>query len=314
MKKIIILLLSLLSYQATFAQKNKVKISKEITKDDDATSVFVIGDWGRKGEFYQQKLANTMGKVAERIEPEFIISTGDNLYPNGVASVQDPQWMSSFENVYSSFALNCPWYVVLGNHDYRGNIQAEIEYTNISRRWEMPSHYFSKEIELEDGSRALFVYLDTNPLNDEYYEEEKYKDKVASQDTTKQLQWLDQTLANSTADWKIVTGHHPMYTGGKRADEPNYIKNHLDHIFAKHQVDLYLAGHEHDLQLIKPEGHTYHIVSGAGSEIRTTGRMEHTVFAESIQGFAMLEMKKEAIMLSFINHKGEKNFSQIIRK
>jgi metallophosphoesterase superfamily enzyme len=99
---------------------------------------FVVGDWGRNGEEHQRNVAIMMSEAAKVVEPEFIISTGDNIYPNGVASVQDPLWMSSFENVYKEHNLFCIWNVVLGNHDYRGNVQAEIDYSGISRRWNMP--------------------------------------------------------------------------------------------------------------------------------------------------------------------------------
>lgn len=304
MKRIGILLLLTFSMNLAFGQK-KVKLDKEIVYDEDATGVFVFGDWGRRGEFKQKELATAMGAAALKFEPEFIISTGDNFYPNGVASVTDPQWAHSFEDIYSAHSLNINWFVVLGNHDYRGNWQAEIDYTNISRRWNMPEAYYSFEQELEDGSTGLFVFVDTNPLNDEYYEEKKYASKVSTQDTTKQMTWLKETLANSDADWKIVTGHHPLYSGGKRIEDPNYVRNHLLPILKEYEVDFYLAGHEHDLQYIKPEGKTHHIVSGAGSEVRPTGYLSNTVFAESRQGFGYLTFKKGLARLSFIDYKGK---------
>ncbi|WP_341227755.1 tartrate-resistant acid phosphatase type 5 family protein [uncultured Arcticibacterium sp.] len=304
MKKIGLLLVLAFTVSTVFAQK-KVKLDKAIAYDEDATGVFIFGDWGRGGEYKQKELANAMGAAAKKFEPEFIISTGDNFYPNGIASISDPQWITSFENVYSDHSLNINWFVVLGNHDYRGNMQAEIDYTKISKRWNMPAAYYSFEQELEDGSKALFVFVDTNPLNDEYYGEEKYASKVATQDTTKQIIWLKKTLEESNADWKIVTGHHPLYTGGKRIEDPNDVRNHLLPILKEYEVDFYLAGHEHDLQYIKPSGKTHHIVSGAGSEVRPTGYLETTVFAESRQGFGYLSLKKGAAHLSFIDYKGK---------
>lgn len=66
---------------------------------------------------------------------EFIISVGDNFYTNGVASVDDPMWKTSFEDIYKGANLFIDWYPVLGNHDYRGNPQAQIDYSKRSRRW-----------------------------------------------------------------------------------------------------------------------------------------------------------------------------------
>ncbi len=315
MKRIITsVILSFALFNCFSQDKPKVKLDSRIVAVEDATPIMVIGDWGRNGEFFQKKLADAMGEAATRIEPEFIISTGDNIYPDGVASVHDPLWISSFENVYSSHSLFCPWYVVLGNHDYRGNIKAEIEYSNISRRWNMPSEYFSFEKELEDGSKALFVFIDSNPLNDEYYMEEKYKDKVAGQDTTAQLIWLQKTLHESDADWKVVTGHHPFYTGGKRVDEPNAVRNHLEKLFEREGVDLYLAGHEHDLQFIKAGNGIFHIVSGAGSEVRPTGYLEETMFARASQGVAILFLKKGEIKLQFMDYKGKLLYENVMKK
>ncbi|SOE20792.1 3',5'-cyclic AMP phosphodiesterase CpdA [Spirosomataceae bacterium TFI 002] len=308
----LVVLFSLI-FSFSYGQKT-VKLDKNIFYDDDATGIFVFGDWGRAGEFKQKELANAMGAAATKFEPEFIISTGDNFYPNGVASVSDPQWKVSFEDVYSDHSLNINWFVVLGNHDYRGNIQAEIDYTNISRRWNMPEKYYSFEQELEDGSKGLFVFVDTNPLNDEYYGEEKYAAKVAAQDTIAQMQWLRKTLAESNADWKIVTGHHPLYTGGKRIEDENFVRNHMLPVLKQFNVDFYLAGHEHDLQYIKPAGKTHHIVSGAGSEVRPTGKLESTVFAESRQGFAYISLKKNIAHLSFIDYKGKLLFETSITK
>ncbi|MEQ8473020.1 MAG: metallophosphoesterase [Marinoscillum sp.] len=288
-------------------------VGKDFREIEDAYYIYTIGDWGRKGQLGQQALADMMGKAAEVIEPEFIISTGDNFYPNGVASTQDPQWQTSFEEVYSNHSLNCDWYVVLGNHDYRGSAQAEIDYTDVSRRWNMPSRYFHKDITTDEGATVRFLFIDTSPLNDEYYHEEKYSEKVNGQDTIVQLQWIDSLLANAF-DWKIVVGHHPLYTGGKRIDDDNYVRNHLEPIFENHQVDVYLAGHEHDLQHLKPTNKvTHHFVSGAGSEVRPTGNLESTLFSTSVQGFLSSAITKDSLFFEFINYKGERIYKYSIK-
>jgi acid phosphatase len=40
-----------------------------------------------------------MGIEAEKIHPSFILSMGDNFYPDGVISISDPQWNKSFEDI-----------------------------------------------------------------------------------------------------------------------------------------------------------------------------------------------------------------------
>lgn len=281
-----------------------VQISSAFRELDDGYNVYVIGDWGRNGQYGQKELAITMNEATRQVEPEFIISTGDNFYHNGVASVNDPYWLSSFENVYDGADLFCDWYVVLGNHDYRGNAQAQIDYTQVSRRWNMPARYFLKDV-TEEGTTARFVFIDTSPLNDEYHQEAKYKDKVSSQDTTAQLVWMDSVL-NVEVDYKIVVGHHPLYTGGKRAEDEMFVRKHVEPLLDKYQVDLYLAGHEHDLQHLKVSDKlTHHVVSGAGSEVRPTGKTAHTLFAAAESGFFSLSFNQDEMLCQFLNVEGQ---------
>lgn len=282
---------------------------------EDALHFFVLGDWGRNGQFNQQDVADIMEKSAHVMEPEMILSTGDNFYDNGVGSVQDYNWISSFEKIYWGQYLHCPWYVVLGNHDYRGNVQAQIDYTNISRRWNMPDRYYTKEYKSDDGATVSFVFIDTSPLEDDYYFEDKYKNVVAGQDTTAQILWMDSVLSSSNADWKIAVGHHPLYSGGKRLHETANIERHLAPVFERNDVDVYFAGHEHDLQHIKPDDRvTHHIISGAGSEVRPTGMMKHSKFARSVPGFVAASLTRTAILLQFVDANGSVIYSFSIKK
>ncbi|MFY7652826.1 MAG: metallophosphoesterase, partial [Chitinophagaceae bacterium] len=104
-------------------------------KKENSLPFLVIGDWGRNGEFHQKDVANVMASTATKYNCSFIISTGDNFYPDGVISTTDPQWMNSFENIYNSYSLQIPWFTAFGNHDYRGSIEAQLNYSKISRRW-----------------------------------------------------------------------------------------------------------------------------------------------------------------------------------
>ena len=49
----------------------------------------------------------------------------------------------------------------------------------------------------------------------------------------------------------------------------------------------------------------YHFISGAGSEIRPTGITSFTKFAESVQGFMIVSMLKEKMLVQAVNWKGE---------
>lgn len=269
----------------------------------------VIGDWGRKGLYRQQETADQMAVSARLVQADFIISTGDNFYDAGVESVDDPNWQQSFEQIYKASSLQIPWYCVLGNHDYDGNVQAQIEYSRISSRWNLPAPYYhiTKKIGQEE---VLIIFTDTSPFIFEYYLNPR--PAIISQDKVQQLKWLEQTLESSKARWKIVVGHHPVYSSSPfHGDAPELIDAFVP-LFKKYKVALYLAGHEHDLQLQKPKGNTYYLVSGAASEIRETDSYAFTEFSSSSNGFALIELDDTALKIEFINDAGQILYRKMI--
>jgi tartrate-resistant acid phosphatase type 5 len=271
---------------------------------DDGLHVLVVGDWGRNGEYHQHDVAAVMGRAGRQLDIDAVVSVGDNFYPNGVASTTDPHWTVSFEHVYSAHSLFVPWIVALGNHDYRGSVQAQIDYTKVSRRWYMPSRYFVQTLE-DDGVRIDIVVIDTNPFQSDYRADTtgEYGD-VAQQDTARQLFWLDSVLSASTALWKIVIGHHPMYTGGKRKGKTEDMLRSFAPLFERHGVHAYFAGHEHDLQHHWNGKGPHYFVSGAGSEVRPTGKLANSLFASSTHGFASVALSATRMTVQFVDYKG----------
>ena len=300
LKKVLLIHFVLLSiFSSTcFAQ---VKKADKIPLESNAIRFFFVGDWGRNGEHNQQEVADQMGKTGETFDPKFIISAGDNFYCCGVASTEDPQWKYSFEDVYRAHSLNIPWFPVLGNHDYLGNPQAQIDYSKISRRWRMPARYYT--VNMKD---VIIIFLDTNPFVKKHYKKQGEYADVARQDTLRQLQWLDSTLVNSKEKWKIVVGHHPVYsTGSKHGSTPELIQT-LKPILEKHHVPLYLAGHDHDLQFQKPANSSVnYLISGSGSEVRpNTPDPAMTKYAAAVAGFMAISILDNKLTVYFIDKKG----------
>lgn len=292
----------------------------ELKLVEESLNFLVLGDFGRNGDYHQKDVAVQMSKAAATIDSDFVISVGDNFYPNGVQSTQDPQWEASFENIYCNYNLQTDWYVALGNHDYNGNIQAQIDYSKISRRWNMPATYFKETVELEDGSKALLVFIDTNPFIKSYYSKgDEMEENVKAQDTLAQKKWLIETLQTTDASikWKIVVGHHPMYSGGKRksSQDTKDIETIFAPIFDQYKVDAYLCGHEHDLQVIKPKGRfTTQFLSGAGCEVRPTGTREGTLFALSEPGFMTFSITPKLMLVQLVNAQGKIVYTQELKK
>lgn len=268
-----------------------------------ALNFFVVSDWGWNGFKSQQEVADGMTMLADSIEPRFIVSCGDNFQIQGIASTQDPLWSTSYENIYKAPSMQVDWYPVLGNHDYKGNTQAEIDYSKISRRWRMESHYYKNVVKVNDSISVLLVFLDTPPLVDEYYKKLGYPD-VLMQDSAKQMVWLKDVLSNSKEQWKLVFGHHPVYSASnKHGNTPELIKR-LKPLFEKYHVQFYICGHDHDMQHLKEKNGTVnYIVTGAGGEPRSANSNELSLFSKSVPGFSLISLYGNSLQFYFIDSK-----------
>lgn len=273
--------------------------------DGGALNFLVLGDWGRRGEQDQKDVATQMGRAAEHVDARFVISVGDNFYENGVTSVNDPHWQVSFNDVYTAPSLQAPWYVILGNHDYHANCEAQIAYSQLSPRWRMPARYYLQTHQIDGGATADFFFIDTTPMIKAYYgpafEEPTHKE-VVTQDVPKQMAWLKESLAASKAQWKIVLAHHPIYSGGEHGDTPELIESILP-LLHEHGVQAYFNGHDHDLQHLMA-GEVNLFCSGAGSQVRPTTQTEHTRFAKASSGFVTVSLSALKMDVHMIDRYG----------
>lgn len=278
---------------------------------DERLNFYVIADSGRNGYYEQKPVADFMGEFASVVEPEFVVSAGDTHHFMGVASTEDPLWMTNFELVYSHPELMVPFYPVLGNHEYRGNTQAVIDYSSISRRWEMPSRYYTKLIEDKDTSLRL-IFVDTAPLIEKYRKDsESYPDAV-NQGIEEQLQWIDSTLTNSTARWNIVIGHHPIYAyTTKSISERSDMQERLDTLLRRHDnVDAYICGHIHSFQHIQIEGSSIdYVVNSSASLSRDVEPIEGTKFCSPAEGFLLVSASDTDLEATMIDSKGDVLYS-----
>lgn len=324
MKKTATLLLFFLWFSNGFTQVDEQKKEKSAISElqivKKSANFLVLGDFGRNGEFHQKEVATQMAKTASTIDADFVVTVGDNFYPNGVGSIQDPQWKRSFEDIYHQHSLHEDWHISLGNHDYKGNIQAQIDYSKVSRRWKLPSNYYKEIITLEDGSKALLLFVDTSPFIKSYYSKgNEIEENVKKQDTVAQKKWITNNLKNSDSafKWKIVVGHHPMYSGGKRKNDKDTkdLEKLFTPIFEEYKVDAYLCGHEHDLQVIKPKNrHTVQFLSGTGCDVRPTGITEGTLFAVSEPGFMTFSITPQLILTQLVDTNGKILFKHELKK
>ena len=261
----------------------------------DAYVFYVIGDWGRKGKYNQRDVAEAMNKTAAVAKPKLIASTGDNFYFLGVKNKDDKLWKKSFEDIYTGENIkDVNWYVSLGNHDHYGNEDAQVEYSSVNPKWKLPTHYHGYETMVDGGNSMSLYFINTEPLVN-----------LNTKETDKQWNWLDSSLNASTSKWKFVIGHHPVYSSNPSHGDSKALIDGLKPMLEKYKVPAYFCGHDHDLQHQQPQGSKVdYFVSGAGSKLRPSASYEHTKFAESISGFALVAIAGNTMSTYFIDKNG----------
>ena len=269
-------------------------------------NLFVANDLGRNGYYQQRPIAELMGNMAEEIGPECVLAVGDVHHFNGVVSVDDPLWTSNYESIYAHPELMIDWLPVLGNHEYRGNTQAVLDYAQRSRRWVMPARYYSRIYE-NDGTTVRVVMIDTTPLIEKYRNDSITYPDACKQDIDAQLQWLDATLKAAREDWVIVLGHHPVYAQTSKSDsERADMQRVLLPVLRRYgNVAMYVCGHIHNFQHLRVAGDGIdYVVNSAGSLSRKVKAVEGTQFCSPEAGFSVISANKNSLALYMIDGKG----------
>ena len=286
------------------------------TKEQELPRVnfIALGDFGT-GKEKQYAVAEGIRQVCQQKRCDFAIGLGDNIYPEGPTTVDDPQFIDKFEKPYQN--INLPFYMVQGNHDnsgynagdggYNKRGELQIAYSRemtlkldsksnrekLGRqlnKWQQPGRYYeipAPAEEMINQPLVSFLAIDSTALTSFHDPISEYDLKEYSK---KQAKWINSTLHNSTAQWHIAFAHHPLVSNGEHGNAGNYNNGSVlnDHYLAKratgeyfrdffeenlcNRVDIFIAGHDHSLQLLKPVsrcGKTRFIVSGAGA--KTTG-------------------------------------------
>jgi acid phosphatase len=281
----------LLSVTATWSQNSQSNSARFI----------IVSDEGGSASDDQKAVAVAMAKEAERIKAQFVVTAGDNYHENGIASATDLRWKTEFEDVYSYSALQIPWYPSLGNHEYRGNVDCEIEYSKLSTRWKLPSRYYAQTERIDDSSYIVIVHLDTSPFIEEYHGDSSIY-HVEGQDTKKQLVWLDSVLTITRVRWTIVVGHHPIYSATPKHGDTKELIDRVLPILKNHRVPLYVCGHDHVLQHLKHDLMDF-IVCGGGAKTRDVAQRDDVVFGVGSLGFLSVTVTAKDISVNIIDSK-----------
>jgi hypothetical protein len=258
-----------------------------VLPEHEKLKILAFGDFGT-GAPSQVALARAMTRRNSETHFNLGLTMGDNFYQCGVRSVNDPKWKTRWEDLYTP--LGIPFYASLGNHDYGhppamcpgmgASPEAEIARTKMSPSWRMPARYYTFA-----AGPARFFAIDTEGWN------------------PKQLEWIRNELELTSTErgirWRIVYGHHPIYTSGKHINERRIaqLRRELLPVLMRYGVDLYLCGHDHDIEHLRSDGIDFLISGGGGAHLRSMGRRgPQSVFAKTVFAFTELKIDQHELV------------------
>ena len=220
-----------------------------------------VADTG-SGNSHQRAVGAQMAAVHRQRPVDLVVLGGDNIYPSGDMALIEATFLRPYAEL---LAAKVPFHAVLGNHDIRtANGDPQVAY----RPFGMKGRYYA----VRRGDLELFM-LDTN----------------GNADWAGQLRWLRSALGTSTAPWKVVVGHHPIYSSGYYGNDPG-LRGKIASLMQRHGVQLYINGHEHNYERSRPiEGITYLVVGGGGASLRPILPTDQSARALSTYSFAELE-------------------------
>lgn len=299
--------------------------NRPIQLDDHTGSLNFLmhGDWGWN-TFNQTLTAYEMGVYAWIIDAKFVLALGDNFYDDGVSSVTDSLWQTDFHDIYASDSLNVPWYAILGNHDYHGSIEAQVQRTfvNGETMWTMPETYYYETFDLPKGGTMSIVFIDTCLLDPYQKDTELVLSNPQWQEMRQaQLEWIDSTLEelSQTATWLVVAGHYPIYSIGEHGDDTYLIADLLP-ILLRHKVHAYFTAHDHNHQHFEIDG-LHHFVTGNSAGRgpfgphgwQNEGLSKSTNYMEIVFmacGFSFVEVNDEHLNVSFVDNFGRVRYTE----
>jgi hypothetical protein len=205
-----------------------------------------IGDYGDAGS---DELA--VANLVKSWNPDFIITLGDNNYPDGEASTIDEnigqyyhQYIYPYVGSYGEGSDVNRFFPSLGNHDWKTN---------------PPQPYFDYFI-LPNNERYYdfiwgdvhFFALDSDPDEPDGVSEDSI-----------QGQWLQNALSSSTATWRVVYFHNTPYSSSSEPDHGS--QEYMQWPFKEWGADVVMAAHDHTYERLIIDDFPY-FVNGLGGK------------------------------------------------
>ncbi len=170
----------------------------------------------------------------------------------GVQSINDPELQDSFLTPFKPFLeTEIPFYLTVGNHDYKGDPAVYLEVAKDYPSIYHPSNFYTKQF-----GKLCFFALDTTIFDKLYY---FYK-------RGDQIRWLAEEVEKlkDQCEFSIAVAHHPLFSSGDR-DRANpqlaiFLENYIFGTF-----DIYITGHNHVLADEGDHKKTLQLISATGA-------------------------------------------------
>ena len=170
----------------------------------------------------------------------------------GVQSINDPELQDSFLTPFKPFLeTEIPFYLTVGNHDYKGDPTVYLEVAKDYPSINHPSNFYTKQF-----GKLCFFALDTTIFDKLYY---FYK-------RGSQIRWLAEEVERmkDQCEFSIAVAHHPLFSSGDR-DRANpqlaiFLENYVFGTF-----DIYITGHNHVLADEGDHKKTLQLISATGA-------------------------------------------------
>lgn len=170
----------------------------------------------------------------------------------GVRSINDPELYESFLNPFKPFLdTGIPFYLAVGNHDYKGDPKVYLEVAKQYPSIHHPNNFYTKKF----GELCFFI-LDTTIFDKLYYFHKRGS----------QIRWLKEEVdrLKNQCKFSIALAHHPLFSSGDR-DRANpqlaiFLENYVFGTF-----DIYVTGHNHVLADEGDHKKTRQLISATGA-------------------------------------------------
>src|SRR6185369_4483017 len=186
------------------------------------------------------------------------------------------------------------FYAVLGNHDVEEGRKDQVNYPQFNMGC---SNYYS--ISRNNGLVDFFM-LDSTDLS------------------TTQLGWIENSLRESKAIWKLAALHHPIYSSGKKHGSDIRLRKQLEPLFTHYRVQAVFSGHDHVYERTKPQQGIQYFITGAGGKCRRGDiDLKSDLRASSYDldnSFMLIEADEKEMSFTSINQAGETVDSGIIKQ